>query len=136
MMKHRFCVGWLLGVVVVTAALMVAGCGGDGEGGGQQPQATGSITGSLIHGGTGLALGGINVSAGGATAISAADGTFVITGVPVGQQTLVITPDPNRDLVLPPGLGNIVVVVNDGQNTALAPIVLIDGPDMPPNPPS
>ena len=62
-------------------------------------------------------------------------GAYVV-GVAVGQQGLLVTPDPNRDLVLfPPGA--ITVVVEDGQTTELdAPIILIDAPDLPPNPPS
>jgi len=136
MMKRNVCVGWLVGVVIVSAALVV-GCGGDGGGGGgQEPQATGSVTGTIIHGGTGLALGGIDVSIGDVAGQTDSEGTFTLAGVEVGQQALLVTPDPNRDLVLfPPGA--ITVVVEDGQTTELdAPIILIDAPDLPPNPPS
>lgn len=137
MMNRKVRVRWLVGVVIVTGALVVVGCGGDGGAGngGQQPQATGSVTGNIIHGGTGLALGGIDVSIGNVATVTGTDGSFTLAGVPVGQQGLLVTPDPNRDLALfPPG--PITVVVEDGQTTVLDPIILIDASDLPPNPPS
>ncbi len=136
-MMNRMGVGWLVGVVIMTGALLVAGCGGgNGGGGGQEPQATGSVSGTIIHGGTGLALGGIDVSIGNVAGQTASDGSFTLAGVAVGQQVLVVTPDPNRDLALPPGSGPLTVVVDDGQTTVLDPIILIDAPDLPPDPPS
>lgn len=139
MLKAKRCVGWTVVVGVAVGALVVAGCGGGGGGGGggQPAPNTGSISGTLLHAGTGLPLGGIQVAAGGVTTTTAANGTFTLTGVPVGTHTLTITPDPNRGLALPPGADNIQVDVQDGQTTLLpAPILLIDAPDLPPNPPS
>ena len=138
MLKVKRCVGWTVVVGVMIGALVVAGCGGgDGGGGGEPAAETGSISGTLVHAGTGLPLGGIEVAAGGVTTTTADDGSFTLTGVPVGTQTLTVTPDPNRDLVLPPGADDIEVDVEDGQTTQLPdPILLIDAPDLPPNPPS
>ena len=139
MLKVKRCVGWTVVVGVMIGALVVAGCGGGGGGGGEEPAAeTGSISGTVVHAGTGLPLGGIEVAAGGVTTTTANDGSFTLTGVPVGTQTLTVTPDPNRDLALPPlPAGADQVDVTEGDTTQLeAPILLTDAPDLPPNPPS
>lgn len=129
------CVGWMVVCGIIMGALVLAGCGGDGDGG-VQPQATGSISGTLVHAGTGLPLGGVQVIAGGVTTTTADDGTFTLSGVPAGAQTLSISADPERNLALPPG-GVPPVTVVAGQNTPLGdPILVIDAPDLPPEPPS
>lgn len=139
MVKVKRCVGWTVVVGIALGALVVAGCGGGGavDGDGQPVAQTGSISGTVVHAGTGLPLGGIQVTAGGVTTTTANDGSFTLTGVPVGTHTLTITPDPNRDLALPPlPEGADQVDVTEGENTQLeAPIVLIDAPDVPPDPP-
>lgn len=128
------CAGWAAIAVVAIAAIVVAGCG-DGGGDGLGPT-TGSISGTIIHAGTGLPLGGIQVTAGGVTTTTNSSGQFTLSGVPQGSQTVTITIDPDRDLALPPGSGSIVVNVQPGQNTPLpSPVLVIDGPDMPPDPP-
>ncbi|MCD6361894.1 MAG: carboxypeptidase regulatory-like domain-containing protein [Armatimonadetes bacterium] len=136
MMTLTRCAGWTAIAVVAIAAIAVVGCGGsDGDGGGQT-QNTGTITGTVVHGGTGQPLGGINVAAGGVTTTTDANGNFTLRNVPVGQQVLTISADPARDLILPPPADPIVVQVQDGQTTHLtAPILMIDGPDAPPAPP-
>ncbi len=130
------CAGWAALVVIAVAAIAVAGCGGGSEGSGFGPS-TGNISGSLVHAGSGLGLGGITISAGGVTTTTDASGNFTLSGVPVGQQTVAINPNPDRDLVLPPPADAIVVQVSDGQTSTLPdPVLLIDGPDAPPTPPT
>jgi len=126
------CAGWTAIAVVTMAAITVAGCGG----GTPAPAAnTGSISGTIAHASTGQGLGGITVSAGGVTTTTDANGNFRLNNVPVGNQVVTITIPADRDLVLPP-YGPIVVNVQQGQNTPIAlPILLIDGPDAPPQPP-
>ncbi len=129
------CIGWTALVVVAMAAVVVAGCGGDG--GSVLPAQTGCITGVVNHAGTGLPLGGIAVTAGGIATTTAADGTFTVCGVPLGDQQVVFTPAPERDLIMPPPNDPIVVRVVAGQTAALPGTVLImDGPDLPPEPPA
>ncbi len=125
--------GWAAVAVLTVAAIVCAGCGGDGV----TPAAnTGSITGVIAHAGTGQGLGGITVSAGGVTTTTNADGQFTLSNVPAGNQVLTITIPPDRDLVLPP-YGDIVVNVRQGQNANLPlPILVIDGIETPPNPPT
>jgi hypothetical protein len=128
-------VGWTAFCGIAIGALVLAGCGGDGDEG-VQPQATGSISGTLVHAGTGLPLGGVQIVVGGVTTTTADDGTFTLSGVPAGVQTIGINADPERELALPPG-GAPTVTVVAGQNTQLGdPILVIDAPDLPPNPPS
>lgn len=134
MMRLTRCAGWAAIAVVAIAAITVVGCGGGG-GGGQVN--TGSITGTIVHAGTGLGLGGITVAAGGITTTTGADGRFTLNNVPVGQRVVTITIPADRGLVLPPMPGNIEVVVRDGQTTDMGlPILLVDDTPPVPNPPT
>ncbi len=97
---------------------------------------TGSISGTLTHAGTGLPLGGIVVTAGGVTGTSDANGNFRLNGVAPGDRQVVVTPAPERDLIMPPPNDPIIVNVVAGQVSSLpGTILLIDGPDAPPAPP-
>ncbi len=128
------CIGWTALVVLAIAAVVLAGCGGSG-GGIIDPQ-TGSISGTLTHAGTGLPLGDITVTAGGVTVNTDANGNFRLDGIAPGSRQVVITPAPDRDLILPPPNDPIVVTVVAGENSGLpGPVLLIDGPDVPPAPP-
>lgn len=130
-------IGWITLAVVAMAAVVVAGCGGSGGSGGIVDPQTGAITGTILHAGTGLPLGGIAVTAGGVTANSDANGNFRLDGVAPGNRQVVVTPAPERDLILPPPNTPITAHVVAGQTTALAGnILLIDGPDAPPAPPA
>jgi len=131
------CIGWTALVVVAMAAVVVAGCGGGGDSEGVVDPQTGAITGTVLHAGTGLPLGGIAVTAGGVTANTKADGSFTLNGVAPGNHQVVITPAPARDLILPPPNTPITVRVVAGQTTALpGTVLLMDGPDAPPEPPA
>ena len=133
MMRLTRCAGWAAMAVVAIAAITVVGCGGGGT---PVVANTGTITGLILHAGTGLPLGGIPVSAGGVQTTTNNNGQFTLSGVPAGQQTVNVNPPPERDLILPPSVGPIVVNVQAGQTTALGqPILLIDGSDAPPDPP-
>ena len=130
-------IGWITLVVVAMAAVVVAGCGGDGDGGGMVDPQSGAITGTIVHAGTGLPLGGIAVTAGGVTANTDANGNFRLSGVAPGNRQVAVTPAAERDLILPPPNTPIMVRVVAGQTTTLAgQILLIDGPDAPPAPPA
>ncbi len=100
--------------LVVAAALVVAGCGGDGV-----PADMGTITGTVIHADTGAGLGDIRVSAGGVetrTAHRPGDrvGTFRLERVPEGSYTLNTTlkveADPERNLHAVPSPDPVTVV--------------------------
>lgn len=91
----------LLDSVVLSFIVLLVGCGGGGGGtaadtaagtGGGAATASsgvGTITGTVIDGSTGAPLGGANVSAGGKTAASQADGAFSIAQVPSGSVQVV-----------------------------------------------
>jgi hypothetical protein len=76
------------------AAALVAGCGG---GGGSEPVVvappppplTGAVSGKVISFGTGLGIVGANVSSGGATATTGADGAYVLTGVAPSDRAVI-----------------------------------------------
>lgn len=131
MMTIGRCAG--LTALALIAVVALIGCdGGDGV----TPAQTGLVSGTIVHAGTGLPLGGVEVTIGGRTATTNASGQFTVSGVPVGQQTVGIQVDPARGLVLPPGV-DLTVNVVAGQTTQLsAPINLIDAVDVPPSPPS
>ena len=133
MMRLTRCAGWAAITVVAIAAIAVVGCGGGGDP--EPPADTGSITGTILHAGTELPLGGIDVAAGGVTATTNANGQFTLSNVPAGTHVLTVTPPPDRDLALPPQ-EPIVVQVQKGQTTDLGlPILLIDGTEGVPDPP-
>jgi len=135
MITSKRCAGTAALIIMSVAAMLFAGCGGGGDGGAQPAQA-GSVSGTINYAATGDALGGIDVSIGNVTTTTDASGNFTLRNVPVGQQTLQIEADPDRNLVVPPGVP-LTVTVNAGQTTQLpAPIQLIDDVDTPPAPPS
>jgi len=134
MMTIGRCAGLTALALVAVAAFGLVGC--DGDGGGVTPAQTGSVSGTIVHAGTGLPLGGVQVSIGGMTATTNASGEFIVNGVAVGQQVVGIQVDPDRGLVVPPGV-DLTVTVAGGQTTQLAaPVNLIDAVDVPPSPPS
>ena len=135
MMTTRRCAGLAALTLFAAAALILAGCGGGGDGGGQVVQ-TGSVSGTINYAASGDALGGIEVSIDGINTTTNANGEFTLSGVPIGQQTLQVKADPQRDLVVPPGVP-LTVNINAGQTTQLpAPIQMVDDVDTPPAPPS
>ncbi len=134
MMTIGRCAGLTALALIGMAAFGLVGCGGDG--GGVAPAQTGSVSGTIVHAGTALPLGDVQVTIGGITATTNASGQFTVNGVAVGQQVISIQVDPDRGLVVPPGVDLTVNVVG-GQTTQLtAPINLIDAVDVPPEPPS
>lgn len=123
-------------VLIIAGGLVLAGCGGDDDGNGGQPAATGTITGKIVYASTGQALGGITVAAGGRVTQTDSSGAFTLSRVPTGSQVLSITVDPGRGLTVPPGVDLRVNVPAGGTVQLPAPIVLIDVTDVPPNPPA
>ncbi len=137
-MKHNWRYAGLVALTAVaTAALICAGCGGGGgDGDGATPAQTGSVSGVITYASTGDSLGGIKVSIGNVEATTNDNGEFTLTGVPTGQQTLVIEIEQGRELAVPPGVP-LEVTVEAGQTTELgAPIHLVDEVDAPPAPPA
>ncbi|MGC9316739.1 MAG: carboxypeptidase regulatory-like domain-containing protein [Armatimonadota bacterium] len=135
MMSIRRSAGLTAYVIIVAGAMLAVtvGCGGGGETGGA---GAGTITGTIVHAATLQPLGGIEVSADGASTTTRDDGSFTLPGVPAGQRTLQVSAAPDRGLALPPGV-DLTVTVTAGQSNPLpAPIQLIDAVDTPPNPPS
>lgn len=122
-------------VLIIAGGLVLAGCGGDDDGNGGQPAATGTITGKIVYANTGQPLGGITVTAGGRVTQTDSSGAFTLSRVPTGSQVLSITVDPGRGLTVPPGVDLRVNVPAGGTVQLPAPIVLIDVTDVPPNPP-
>ncbi|MGI5817194.1 MAG: carboxypeptidase regulatory-like domain-containing protein [Armatimonadota bacterium] len=134
MMMTRRCAGLAALILMAAAALILAGCGGGGDG--DAGVQTGSVSGTITYAATGDALGGIRVSIGNITATTNASGQFTLNRVPAGQRTLAVAADPDRNLVLPPGVP-LTVTVRAGETTRLsAPIQMIDDVDAPPAPPS
>jgi hypothetical protein len=134
MTTSRRCAGMLALTVIAAAAMIVAGCGGGG--GGAEPAQTGSVSGTITYAATGDPLGGIAVSIGGIRTTTNTNGQFTLSGVAIGQQVITITADPDRDLIVPPGVP-LNVTVRAGQTTQLpAPIQLVDDVDAPPAPPA
>jgi len=122
--------GLLLGGVVVS---IMAGCGGENN---TPPlPTTGSVTGRVVDYYSGVGLGGTTITVGGRSAVSGADGTFVVSGVAAGTYTVTITPP--AGLILPAGAPAVVVTVVAGQSTPIVNnIVLMDAGDVPPSPPT
>jgi len=134
MMTIGRCAGLTALALLAVAAFALVGCGGGGEG--VTPAQTGSVSGTIVHAGTGLPLGDVQITVGGISATTNASGQFTVNGVPIGLQVVTIQVDPDRGLVVPPGVDLSVTVVG-GQTTQLAaPINLIDAVDVPPSPPS
>lgn len=135
MSKTRRRAGLVALTLIGAAMLFAAGCGGGGGDGGGAV-ATGSVSGTVTYAATGDPLGGIEVSIGNITTTTNTNGQFTLRGVPVGQQTLQVQADPDRDLVVPPGVP-LNVNVQEGQTAQLpAPIQMVDDVDAPPAPPS
>lgn len=132
MTKTRRCIG-LAALLLSAIALLFAGCGGGGDGGGVS---TGSVSGTVTYAATGNPLGGIQVAVGNISTTTNASGQFTLNRVPAGSRVLQVTADPNRDLIVPPGVP-LTVNVTGGQTTQLSgPIVMIDEADSPPSPPN
>jgi hypothetical protein len=133
MMRTRRFSGTVALMTLAAAAMILAGCGGGGDG--VETAQTGTVTGTINYAGTGAPLGGIEVSIGDITTTTGDDGTFTLRRVPTGRQTLVIEAGPDRDIVLPPGVP-LNVDVRGGETTQLpAPIQMVDDVDAPPAPP-
>ncbi len=135
MMKTRRCAGIVALVLMVLVTMVVAGCGGGGDDDGAQVN-TGSISGTIVYAATDppTPLGGVTVTAGNRSTTTADDGSFTLSGVPVGNQVLTITADP-QGVVVPPGV-DLTVPVTGGQTYQLpAPVQMIDAIDTPPNEP-
>lgn len=130
-MTTRRCAGTVALIMLVAAAFVLAGCGGNGDG-----VQTGSVSGTITYAATGDALGGIQVSIGNIRTTTNARGEFTLNRVPAGQRQLAVEAPPERNLVVPPGVP-MTVNVQAGQTTRLpAPIQMIDDVDAPPSPPS
>lgn len=73
---------WLLiAFTAVLSVALVAGCGGGGSGGA-------SLSGRVIDGGTSVPLQGVRVALGTASTLTRADGTFTLSGLPLGSGLL------------------------------------------------
>ena len=70
----------LLIVIFVVAAVFIAGCGGGGIGV--------RLTGRVVDGGTGDPLGGVRLALGPVHTLSQSDGTFLMSGAPLGNGVL------------------------------------------------
>lgn len=134
MMTTRRSAGLVALTIIAAGALIFAGCGGGGDGG-AQPAQTGSVSGTIKYAPSADGLGGIQVSIGSVSTTTDANGNFTLNRVPAGQQTLVIQADPDRDLIVPPGVP-LTVNVQGGQTTQLPDILMVDDVDVPPSPPS
>lgn len=123
-------------IAAMLLSLLLAGCGGGG-GGTPVDDTTGSVSGRIVDFTSSTPLAGVEVSIGSQSTTTDANGYFVLEGVRPGTYTLTITPNPETNLVLPPGSEAPSVRIYEGQNTALeADIFLMDSSDLPPTPPS
>lgn len=130
---------WLMvGLASILVTTLLSGCGGGGDGGGGS---TGTVQGQVVWLNPSQAqntpLGGVTVTLVGGTVISVqtgSDGTFVITGVPVGTYSVTVADIPERGFVVPPGteIDDISVFVGDTVN--IPSIIVMDPNDLPPDP--
>lgn len=77
----------LLAVLGVVLAFTCMGCGGGGGG----EDLTATIIGRILHDGTLAALADVTVSAGGKNTTTAPDGSFTLTGLPIGVTSISIS---------------------------------------------
>jgi plastocyanin len=73
--------------MTATAVLMMGCSGGGGGGGGPADPQFGTVSGSVLAGGTGVAGATVSV-AGGGSAVTGANGAFTIPSVPAGTRTV------------------------------------------------
>lgn len=84
-------ISWLV-LLLMAGMLVVWGCGGDDDGGGEPtPTGTGSISGIVDGGFTKSAINGATITVGTLTATSNEQGYFTLANVPVGQRVVDIT---------------------------------------------
>ena len=75
------------GPIALALVLAISGCGGDSDAPvpAVPPAATGSVSGTVVASGTGLALAGVAVTTDSRATSSAADGSYTLTDVPAGS---------------------------------------------------
>jgi hypothetical protein len=81
-----------------------------------------------------VGLGGITVTVGGQSAVTAADGTFTVSGISPGQYAVSAVAPAVDNLVVPPGSSTTVIVVAGGTTPLPKIIYMMDKSDVPPNP--
>jgi len=122
----------LLLVVTLVCLGVLVGCGDGGNNVGPGPTGA-TVTGEIYgrSGGTFVPLGGQTAAIGNRTAVSQpGTGRFTITGVPVGNFTVVVTPQPGYGEVLNPGIlsGTVAAV---GQTVDIGRVLLGSRPPDP-----
>ena len=124
-------------VSAVILSLLLSGCGGGGDAGGTPTGKVGNVTGRVLDFLTSAPLGGVTVAIDGKTAATDGNGYFTVTDIPKGTHEVSIVPNPDTNLVLPPGSGKLTVIVYADQTVALTDTVFLwDQSDIPPDPPA
>jgi hypothetical protein len=123
----------LIWTVVVVCLIGLVGCGGGGNDNNQPANNGGTVTGEVYgrSGGTFVPLGGQTVSIGNrSTTSDATTGAFVLTGIPVGDFTVVVTPEEGYGDVLNPDIleGKIT---REGQTVDIGRVLLGEKPPDP-----
>ncbi len=122
------CARPLLAVLAVAGlSVALAGCGGGGGGGSSSSSSSTRITGVVEDRQTSNPIVGATVQAGGSTAMTTGQGTFVL-GVPPGKLTVTISA---------PGYqtGTFSAVADAGQSNDIGVLTLLNGDTNPPAPP-
>ena len=122
-------------VAVVILSLLLSGCGGGG-GTDTKTGKVGSVTGLVLDYLTSSPLGGVAITIGRVSAVTDGNGNFTVSDIPKGTYEVIITPNPDTNLVLPPGSGKLTVTVYADQTVALTNTVYLwDRNDIPPDVP-
>lgn len=125
------CWTWAL-AAALAVAITLCGCGGGG--GPTVDHNTGSISGHVADATEHVGLGGVQISAGGQSTYSDANGDFLLSGLHPGTYTLSVEPDASTGLVAPTNPPTATVYA--GETTQLPnTIYLMDQNDQPPTPP-
>lgn len=123
---------WVM-VVAVTLALGLCGCGG-GDGG-SVDQTVGNVSGHIEDFTAEVGIGNVTVTIGGHSAVSDANGDFLVEGIAPGTYTVSISAPAGTGLVLSGDAPTVTVIAGD--TTVLSDTVyLMDENDVPPDPPT
>jgi hypothetical protein len=126
-----------IAVTAVILGLLLTGCGGGDGGGGTETGKVGSVTGLILDYLTSSPLGNVTVTIDGKSAVTDGNGRFTVNDIRKGKHEVDIVPNPDTNLVLPPGSGTLSVTVYADQTVELTDTVYLwDKSDIPPDPPT
>lgn len=123
-------------VILLVLALAIGLCGCGGGDGTPVNQNTGSVSGHIEDYTAQVGIGNVSVTIGGHTALTDANGNFLVEGIPPGTYTVAIVAPEGTGLVLPSDTTITVTVIPGDTTTLPTTVFLMDENDVPPEPPT